>query len=127
MKIAGICLAAALLASGLDRREHALAAAMGVLVCACALIACLRALRPATRFFLKLRALTALDEQYFLPLVKCVGIGVVTQISGAVCDDCGQRAMARTAEVCGTCACAVLSLPLMEAALDLLRQMIERG
>ncbi len=124
LKIAGICLAAALLSTVLDRRDHALAMALGVFACVMALGACIRTLRPAVRFFEELSALSQLDESYYSPLVKTVGIGVVTQISSAVCVDSGQKAMAKTAEYCGICACVVLSLPLMRAALETIQQMM---
>ena len=124
LKILGICLTAALLSAVLDRRDRAYSMALGMLACAAALIACVRALRPAARFLEELNELSGLEPSFFSPLVKTVGIGIVTQISCAVCADCGQNAMAKAAELCGTCACLVLALPLMRAALDVIRQMM---
>ena len=117
-KIAGICLCAALLGAVLDRRDRALSMAIGLLCCAGALIACIRTLRPAVRFFEDLRELSNLDEALFSPMIKTVGIGVVTQISS------GQRAMAKTAEVCGICASVLIGLPLLQSALEIIRRMM---
>ncbi len=124
VKIAGICLTAAVLAAALDRRDHAIAMALGVLACALTLIACVRAIRPAARFLEELSELSGLGAACLTPLVKTVGVGVVTQICCAVCADCGQNAMAKAAELCGVCASIVLALPLMRAALDVIRQMM---
>ena len=124
LKIAGICLCAALLSAVLDRRDHALAMAIGVLCCAAALIGCIRTVRPAVRFFAELSELSNLDNTLFSPMIKTVGIGIVTQISSAVCADCGQKAMAKTAELCGICASVVICLPLLRAALEVIRQMM---
>ena len=124
LKIAGICLCAALLGAMLDLRDRALAVAVGALVCAAALIAGICAIRPAVRFFEDLSELSSLDREYYAPLVKTVGIGIVTQISSAVCADCGQKAMAKTAELCGVCASVVLGLPLLKAALEVIRTMM---
>ena len=123
-KIAGICLCAALLGAVLDRRDRALSMAIGLLCCAGALLACIRTLRPVVRFFEDLRELSNLDEALFSPMIKTVGIGVVTQISSAVCTDCGQRAMAKTAEVCGICASVLIGLPLLQSALEIIRRMM---
>lgn len=124
LKISGICLTAALLSAVLDRRDHAYAMALGALACALALMACVRAVRPAVRFLEELNALSGLEPSFFSVLVKTVGIGIVTQICCAVCADCGQNAMAKASELCGLCACVALSLPLMRAALDVIRQMM---
>ena len=124
MKIAGVFLCAALLCAVLDRQDRALAMAAGAMACALALFACVRAIRPAARLFEDLTELSDLDPACFAPLVKTVGIGIVTQISSAVCDDCGQRAMARTAEVCGVCAGVLLGLPLLRSALEVIRGMM---
>ena len=123
-KIAGICLTAALLSAVLDRRDHAVAMALGVLACAVALIACIRSVRPVAKFLEELSELSGLGAPYFSPLIKTTGIGIVTQICCAVCADCGQNAMAKAAELCGVCASVVLALPLMRAALDVIRQMM---
>ena len=49
LKITGIALTAALLSSVLDRRDHALSMALGLLACAVALYGCVRSFAPAAR------------------------------------------------------------------------------
>lgn len=124
LKFAGIAMAAALLSGVLDRRDHALAMALGLMACAMAFFGAVESFRPAARFLEELNGLSGLGGEYLEPLVKTVGIGLVTQIACAVCADCGQNALGRASELCGTAAAMCTSLPLMRAVLDLIRQMV---
>ena len=124
LKIAGACLCAAVLSTALDRRDQALALALGLLACAVALIALLRSVRPAARFLEELSAFSGLGREYLEPLLKAVGVGVVTQIAAAVCCDGGRSTLAKLLELCGACAAVVLTLPLLRAGLELIRQMM---
>ncbi len=124
LKIAGIALTAALLGSVLDKREHALAMALGLLACAMALFGAIKGFQPAARFLEELSALSGIGGAYLEPLVKTAGIGIVTQIACAVCADCGQNALAKIAELCGTVAALCATLPLLRSVLDLIGQMV---
>lgn len=124
LKIAGVALLAALLASVLDKRDHALAVSIGLLACMMALLACIRSFQPAARLFEELSELSGLGGGYLEPLVKTAGIGIVTQITCAVCADCGQNALAKIAELCGTVAALCMTLPLLRSVLDLLQEMV---
>lgn len=124
LKIAGIALAAALLASVLDKRDHALAISLGLLACVMALLGCIRSFQPTARFFEELSALSGLGGGYLEPLVKTAGIGIVTQITCAVCADCGQNTLAKIAELCGTVAALCMTLPLLRSVLELIQEMV---
>lgn len=124
LKIAGVCLIAALLGAVLDKRDRPLSIALGLLAGAIALFACIKSVRPAARLIEELSELSGLGGDYFAPLLKTVGIGIVTQLACAVCADCGSSAAAKVAEVCGVLAALVLSVPLLRAALDVIRQMM---
>lgn len=124
LKIAGIALTAALLSSVLDRRDHALSMALGLLACAAALYGCVRSFAPAARLMEELSELSGLGGEYLAPLVKTAGVGIVTQLACAVCADCGQNALSRVAELCGTVAAVCLTLPLLRSVLELIGQLM---
>lgn len=124
LKIAGVALFAALLAGVLNKRDHALAVSIGLLACTMALLACIRSFQPVGRFFEDLSELSGLGGGYLEPLVKAAGIGIVTQITCAVCADCGQNALAKIAELCGTVAALCMTLPLLRSVLDMLKEMV---
>ncbi len=124
LKVAGIALIAALLASILDKRDRSLGIALGLLACIIAMLGCIRTVRPVAAFFEELSTLSGLGGAYLAPLVKTAGIGLVTQVTCAVCADCGQNALAKVAELCGTAAALCMSLPLLRGVLELIREMM---
>ena len=124
LKIAGLCLCAAILAAALNRRDRTLSMALGLLCCVVVMITVFRKMRPAAVFLKELAELSGLGGEYLQPLVKAVGVGLVTQIACAVCEDGGHRILAKSAEIGGVCAAIVLTLPLLRASLELIRQMM---
>ena len=53
------------------------------------------------------------------PVLKCVGIGLVTQLGAQLCRDAGQGAAASFLELCGTLCGIYVSLPLLRALRDI--------
>lgn len=125
LKLSGMALLAALLGSILDKRDHALAMGLGLLACAVVLYGCIKSLVPVANVMEELSVLSGLGNGFLEPLVKTAGIGVVTQIACGVCADCGQNALAKVAELCGTVAAICMSMPLLSSALELLQKMME--
>ena len=74
--------------------------------------------QPVIAFLTRLR--TGLEQPLLEPLLKAVGIGVLTQISAGVCDDAKQSAVARLVELCGGVLALYAALPLLEAVLELI-------
>ena len=68
--------------------------------------------------------MTKLEPVVTSPVLNVVGIGFVSQIASAVCEDSGEKALGQSVEI----ACAILalyvSIPLISAVLDLLENML---
>ena len=124
LKISGMCLCAAVLSAALDKRDRTLSMALGLLSCVLVLMAVVRRMRPAAVFLEELAELSGLGGEYLLPLTKAVGVGLVTQVACAVCEDGGHTVLAKSAEISGVCAAIALTLPLLRASLELIRQMM---
>lgn len=124
LTVAGVCLCAAILAAAMDRRDRVFALGIELLAATAALIAILRRLRPAAEFIEELSTLSGLGDEYLRPLLKAVGVGIVTQISSDVCCEGGRQTLARMVELSGVFAAILLTLPLLRTALDLIRQMM---
>lgn len=92
---------------------------------ACVLIALLllNLAEPLIDFFVKLRNLSGLDREMMAPLLKALGIGLLTQISSTVCADAGEKAVAGLIEVCGGLLALYISLPLLEAVIRMVETM----
>lgn len=71
------------------------------------------------------RLLETTADTLFQPVLKAVGIGILTQIGSSYCGDLGEKSLAGLLEQGGILAILVVSLPLFSAVLDLLMQLME--
>lgn len=58
------------------------------------------------------------------PVLKCVAIAAVTKISGELCRDAAQSAMAATVELAGTMCAIAVAMPMVISMLKLIGGMI---
>ena len=58
---------------------------------------------------------TGLSAAVLAPVMKCVGIGVLTRLTADLCADAGQSAAGSAVEICGAVCALVAALPLMES------------
>ena len=65
-----------------------------------------------------------LPTDLFLPLVKTVGIALVSRTGSDLCRDAGESAMASLVETAGAVTAILVSLPLFQAAWDMLRGLL---
>ena len=93
-------------------------------VCALVLSLCVQALSPALDTLRRARRLSGLSAAYYLPVLKCLAIGILSRGAADLCRDGGQTAMAGAVEFGGAAAALWVSLPLMESLLDLLEDLL---
>lgn len=112
--------AAAILALVLRKQSPELALLVSAAGCAAAMVWILQWFTPVLELGRSLCEKAGLDRRLADPLWKTAGIGLMTQAVAAVCADAGQSALAKLVELGGGILCLVLSLPLLEAVLDLI-------
>ena len=118
VQIAAVCLAAAILGAVLRQHSPETAAVLGLAVCAVVGVLLLRGLAE------ELAAAGGLPEGLFTPLVKTLGIALVSRLGGEICRDAGQGAMAAVLDTAGAFGAVLVSLPLVRAAWELLRTLV---
>ena len=107
------------------RRENAeFSALLTVGVCIFAVFLLQGLLRPVVSFFSDLAATAQIDTVWLEPVLKCTGIGILTQIVCAVCRDAGESSLASMVELSGCAAALVLSLPLFTAVLQMILELM---
>ena len=67
---------------------------------------------------------TGLSPAVLGPVMKCVGVGIVTRLAADICRDAGQSAAASAVELCGAACALVTSLPLIRAMLAAVREFV---
>ena len=117
-------LVTALLALTLKKQTPELALLLSLSACVLAIFLLLNWLTPILALIRELSGRTGLDPSVTEPLLKVLGIGLLTQIAGAVCGDAGQSAMAKLLELGGGLLCLYLSLPLLNAVLSLIEDLL---
>lgn len=108
----------------LRRSNPELGVPLAAAVCAFAFFAAGAALRPVLEVLESARSLSGLGGAYFLPVTKCVAIGLIARAAADLCRDAGQGAMAGAVEVGGTAAALYVSLPLLQTLLELLQRLL---
>ena len=104
VQIAAVCLAAAILGAVLRQHSPETAAVLDMLE--------------------ELAVAGGLPEGLFTPLVKTLGIALVSRLGGEICRDAGQGAMAAVLDTAGAFGAVLVSLPLVRAAWELLRTLV---
>ena len=124
LKLTALALTAALLALVVKKQSPELALALTL--CACALGAglLLRGIGPVLTLARSLASRAELDGSLTAPLWKCLGLGLLTELAASVCADAGQSALAKLVELGGGLLCLVVSLPLLEAVLALIEELM---
>ena len=69
-------------------------------------------------------AVSLIAAALLAPVLKTVGVGLLTQIAGAFCRDAGEQALCKVVELCGTFLAVYVALPLANAVLELLQTLM---
>jgi len=122
LQVAGLGLIAVLLGLVLKKGNGVL---LTLVACAAMTVSIVRLAEPVVSFLSELRQLAGLEPALLQPLLRTVGIGLLTQLTASVCADAGESTVARLIELCGSVLGIYTALPLLEAVLSLLRTMLE--
>ena len=78
-----------------------------------------------TAFFSETSRLMPFSDLALSPLIKSVGISIVTKITAELCRDGGEGALASKTELAGTAATVVVMIPLLRSVLDLIASLLK--
>ena len=123
LKLSVGAVSAALAAVTLRRQNADLAMLLGILGCVLGALLVLELLQPVLDYGKRLYSRVGLEDRLLTPLLKSVGVALLSQLGAAICQDAGQSALARLLELGGAVLCLVLSLPLFQAVLTLIEQL----
>lgn len=123
-KAAAGILTAVILVLTLGKQEKDLALMLTMMVCAMAAMTAFSFLEPVVSFLYHLEELGDLQSGVLATLLKITGIGLVTELSGRICQDSGNTSLARGMELLGSAVILYLSLPILETLLDLIQKIL---
>ncbi|MDR0889358.1 MAG: stage III sporulation AC/AD family protein [Oscillospiraceae bacterium] len=123
IRIAIIGVVMTVLAATLKKSGAELSVLLTVAVCIIIGLVAMRLIEPVLDFLVTLRSLSGMNTELMTPLLKTVGIALITQICSSVCADAGENAIAKLIELCGGILAIYVALPLLEAVIAMIRTM----
>ena len=127
VRVGVIGVVAVILAAVLKKSSKELAILLTLAACAIMAVMGMQLLDPILSFFAKLRGFAGLDSELLTPVLKTIGIGLLSQLCANVCSDAGETAVAKLVELCAAVLSIYVCLPLLEAVLEMMEPMGGRG
>ena len=123
-KAIALCLIGALLAVFLKKTSPDVALVLAGCVCVAVLAVIVRGVGEIWSFLTEVLERGGLTMDLFSPLLKIVGIALLTRTAGELCRDAGQSALSGMVETAGGFVAILVSLPLFRAAWTLLEGLL---
>lgn len=123
-RLAALAVTAALCALTLKKRVPELALVLSLAAGAILLTQAMECLSGVRGVMDRLSQTAGLSPRVWSPVVKTVGIGVVTHLAAAVCKDAGEGGVAAFLETAGAALALFTALPLLETVFDALEGLL---
>lgn len=120
LKITAGILIASILCLVVSGHSKDLSLILTLFVCAAALISGVVFLKPVISFARKVSSVGNLNQEHVQILLKTIGIGIISQICGLICNDAGNQSLAKVLQIVTTVVILCISVPLLEELLSLI-------
>lgn len=124
MKAAVAAVAGALMGMLLKRELPELSLALGLAVCGGTVLLAMELFSGLSEIIDMAEAMTGLSPAVLGPVMKCVGVGIVTKLAADLCRDAGQGAVSGAVELCGAACAMTMALPLIKSFLQMINDML---
>lgn len=125
-KAAAAVLLAVVLVPAVAKTEKDISVLLTMAVCCLVAAAALSYLEPVLDLLWELKALGDLSGEMLGVLMKAVGIGLVAEIAGMICADAGNGSLGKTLQILASAAILYLSIPLFQAFLTLVQEILNQ-
>lgn len=123
-KAAAAVLLAVILVPAVAKTEKDISVLLTMAVCCLVAAAAFSYLEPVLDLLWELKALGDLSGEMLGILMKAVGIGLVAEIAGMICADAGNGSLGKTLQILASAAILYLSIPLFQAFLTLVQEIL---
>jgi len=124
LQLSAVAVIGALCALTLRRQVPELAWVLALVTGLLLLATAFDAVEQVKAFLGELAGLAGLSPEILSPLVKTVGIAILTRVTAELCRDAGEGGIAAFAEVAGGVAALCVSLPLARAVLTMISKLL---
>ena len=123
-KAAAAVLLAVVLVPTVAKTEKDISMLLTMAVCCLVAAAAFSYLEPVLYLLWELKTLGDLSGEMLGILMKAVGIGLVAEIAGMICADAGNGSLGKTLQILASAAILYLSIPLFQAFLTLVQEIL---
>ena len=127
LRFAAAALIGLILTLVVGRQSKDLSLLLSLAVCVLLCLGAMEFLEPVTEFLSELRQLGELDSDAVSILLKCAGIGMLSELAGLLCADAGEGAMGKALQICSNAAILWLSLPLLRQILTMIGEVLAKA
>ena len=124
MRSAALVLLAVILTLVISRQSRDMSILLSLGVCVIVMISCVSFLSPIIEFIRELRRIGELEQAFLGILLKCVGVGLLSELAALICADAGENAMGKSLQILSGIVIVWLSLPLMKQVIVLLEEVL---
>lgn len=117
-------LVAVILSLALSRQGKEISILLGIAVCCMVLIGAVNYLKPVMELVSTLQTVGQLDGQWVSLMLKAVGIGLISEMATLICTDSGNAALGKAIQIFACAAILWLSVPLLNALLELIQKLL---
>lgn len=124
MRSAALVLLAVILTLVISRQSRDMSILLSLGACVIVMISCVSFLSPIIEFIRELRRIGDLEQAFLGILLKCVGVGLLSELAALICADAGENAMGKSLQILSGIVIVWLSLPLMKQVIVLLEEVL---
>lgn len=126
LRFAAAALIGLILVLVVGRQSRDLGMLLSLAVCVLLALGAMEFLEPVLELLDELKRLGELDGGAVGILLRCAGIGIISELAGLLCADAGEGAMGKALQICANAAILWLSLPLLRQVLTMIGEVLAK-
>ena len=126
LRFAAAALIGLILVLVVGRQSRDLGMLLSLTVCVLLALGAMEFLEPVMELLNELKRLGELDGGAVGILLRCAGIGIISELAGLLCADAGEGAMGKALQICANAAILWLSLPLLRQVLTMIGEVLAK-
>lgn len=127
LRYTAVVLIGVILSLVLGKKSKDMGLLVTLAVCVLVSMAAIEFFEPVTELLRQLRRLGNLDSQAISILLKCAGIGLLSELVGLLCADAGEAALGKALQILSNAAILWLSLPLFQQILAMIEGVLAQN
>lgn len=124
LKTIAIALLAVILSVTLGKTEKDISLVLSITACCGVTVVAVQYLSEVVSYLWELRCNINIQNPFIEILLKISGVALMTELSGVISTDAGNSSLSKALQILGSAAMVSLSLPILEAFLSILQEIL---